>query len=71
MYASTPPKEDVPSRTTPRRMFSADLREVLPPVIAEVIRDGLPLMDKRWGGKFLSACDLWVDLWGNLLGLES
>jgi len=43
----------LPSCSYPRRMFSADLREVLPPVIAEVIRDGLPLMDKRWGGKFL------------------
>jgi uncharacterized protein len=32
---------------------SADLREVLPPVIAEAIRHGLPQMDRRWHGRFL------------------
>ena len=44
----------LPGCSYPRRVFATDLREVLPPVIAEVIKDGLPLMDRRWNGKFLA-----------------
>ncbi len=36
-----------------RGTVSADLRHVLPPVIARAIRDGLPAMDRRWRGEFL------------------
>jgi hypothetical protein len=32
---------------------SADLREVLPPVVADAVRHGLPQMDRRWHGRFL------------------
>ncbi|MFY7954360.1 MAG: NAD(P)/FAD-dependent oxidoreductase, partial [Armatimonadaceae bacterium] len=32
---------------------SADLRDVLPPVVAEAVRHGLPQMDRRWHGMFL------------------
>ncbi len=44
---------DLPGCSYPRRTFSADLREVLPPSVAEVVRDGLPLMDRKWKGKYL------------------
>ncbi|QDU19616.1 NAD(P)/FAD-dependent oxidoreductase [Urbifossiella limnaea] len=37
----------------PRGVVSADLREVLPPVVAEAVRHGLPQMDRRWQGRFL------------------
>ena len=36
-----------------RGTVSADLRQVLPPVVARAIRDGLPAMDRRWRGEFL------------------
>lgn len=44
---------DLPGCSYPRRVFSADLRQVLPDSLAEVIRDGLPLMDRKWKGSFL------------------
>jgi uncharacterized FAD-dependent dehydrogenase len=37
----------------PRGVVGADLREVLPPVVAEAVRHGLPQMDRRWQGRFL------------------
>jgi uncharacterized protein len=42
----------VPS-SYPIGTVSADLREVLPPVVAEAVRHGLPQMDRRWHGRFL------------------
>jgi uncharacterized FAD-dependent dehydrogenase len=37
----------------PRGVVSADLREVLPPLVAEAVAHGLPQMDRRWNGRFL------------------
>lgn len=37
----------------PRGMISTELREVLPPLVAEAVRHGLPQMDRRWQGRFL------------------
>jgi uncharacterized FAD-dependent dehydrogenase len=37
----------------PRDVASADLREVLPPMVADAVRHGLPKMDHRWHGRFL------------------
>jgi uncharacterized FAD-dependent dehydrogenase len=37
----------------PRGVVSTDLREVLPPVVADAVRHGLPQMDRRWHGRFL------------------
>jgi uncharacterized FAD-dependent dehydrogenase len=42
-----------PRSSYPREGFAADLREVLPPVVVEALANGLPQMDKRWGGRFL------------------
>lgn len=36
-----------------RGVVGAELDAVLPPVIAQAIRDGLPIMDKKWRGDFL------------------
>ncbi|MGL6096016.1 MAG: NAD(P)/FAD-dependent oxidoreductase [Fimbriiglobus sp.] len=43
----------VPPSSYPREKVSADLRDVLPPVVAEAVRHGLPQMDRRWQGRFL------------------
>jgi uncharacterized FAD-dependent dehydrogenase len=37
----------------PRGVVSAELREVLPPLVAEAVAAGLPRMDRRWRGRFL------------------
>jgi uncharacterized FAD-dependent dehydrogenase len=43
----------VPECSYPRGVAPGDLREVLPPVIAEAVLHGLPQMDRRWHGRFL------------------
>ena len=45
--------ESPPRSSYPRGVVSADLRELLPPSVAAAVADGLPLMDRRWHGKFL------------------
>ena len=42
-----------PSSSYPRDTVSANLDELLPPVVSRAIRDGLPQMDRRWQGRFL------------------
>jgi uncharacterized FAD-dependent dehydrogenase len=42
-----------PATSYPRGVVSADLRELLPPTVAEAVREGLPRMDRRWHGRFL------------------
>jgi len=37
----------------PRGVVPCDLREVLPPVVADAVAHGLPQMDRRWHGRFL------------------
>jgi uncharacterized FAD-dependent dehydrogenase len=37
----------------PRGVVSCDLREVLPAVVIDALREGLPQMDRRWQGRFL------------------
>ncbi len=43
----------VPANSYPRGTAAADLREVLPPLVAAAVAHGLPQMDRRWGGKFV------------------
>jgi hypothetical protein len=42
-----------PPCSYPRGMVLADLREVLPPLVADAVAAGLPRMDRRWRGRFL------------------
>jgi uncharacterized FAD-dependent dehydrogenase len=44
----------VPDCSYPRGVTPCDLREVLPPVVAEAVAHGLPQMDRRWHGRFLA-----------------
>jgi uncharacterized FAD-dependent dehydrogenase len=44
----------LPSNSYPRGVVSSDLRQVLPPLVAEALAHGLPQMDRRWQGRFLS-----------------
>ena len=43
-----------PKCSYPRETVGVDLRELLPPVVAEAVKDGLPQMDRRWQGRFLA-----------------
>ncbi|HVK16106.1 MAG TPA: NAD(P)-binding protein [Fimbriiglobus sp.] len=44
----------IPANSYPRGTVSVDLREVLPQVVADAVRHGLPQMDRRWQGRFLA-----------------
>ena len=41
-----------------RGTVTADLQAVLPPVVIQAIRTGLPIIDKRWRGRFLENATL-------------
>jgi uncharacterized FAD-dependent dehydrogenase len=47
------PTKVAPKSSYPRGVVPCDLREVLPPVVINALRDGLPQMDRRWHGRFL------------------
>ncbi len=42
-----------PPTSYPRGGVSANLEDLLPPLVAAAIRHGLPIMDRRWHGRFL------------------
>jgi uncharacterized FAD-dependent dehydrogenase len=52
------PSSTVPDCSYPRRVAPGDLREVLPPLVAEAVAHGLPQMDRRWNGRFLAGAVL-------------
>jgi hypothetical protein len=43
----------VPPTSYPRGVVSAQLSELVPPLVAEALLHGLPIMDRRWHGRFL------------------
>ena len=47
------PATTAPKTSYPRDTIGADLRAVLPPVVAEAVRAGLPALDRKWQGRFL------------------
>src|SRR5262249_2661619 len=44
----------IPECSYPRDVIAAQLDEVLPPIVANAVRAGLPVMDRRWRGRFLA-----------------
>ncbi len=44
---------EVPAVSYPRGAVAANLEEVLPPLVVEALRQGLPILDHRWRGRFL------------------
>jgi uncharacterized FAD-dependent dehydrogenase len=52
-FLSGPASATIPSNSYPRGVTPCDLREVLPPLVAEAVAHGLPQMDQRWHGQFL------------------
>jgi len=44
----------IPRTSYPRGGVSTMLAEVLPPIVFDAMKQGLPIMDRRWRGRFLS-----------------
>jgi uncharacterized FAD-dependent dehydrogenase len=52
-FLGTRPSTSAPKSSYPRGVVPCDLREVLPAVVIDALRNGLPQMDRRWQGRFL------------------
>ena len=48
----------LPPCSYPRGLVLADMAELVPPMIVEALRHGLPLLDRRWQGRFLTDATL-------------
>jgi uncharacterized FAD-dependent dehydrogenase len=44
----------LPPSSYPRGLVPADMAELLPPLIVEALHHGLPILNKRWRGRFLA-----------------
>lgn len=53
-FVRSVPSPAVPECSYPRGVTAGDLREILPPFVAEAVAHGLPQMDRRWHGRFLA-----------------
>jgi hypothetical protein len=50
--------DSVLANSYPRGAISANIAELVPPLILEALKHGLPIMDKRWQGRFLREATL-------------
>ncbi len=48
----------VPANSYPRGAISAHIADLVPPMIAAALHEGLPIMDRRWRGRFLAEATL-------------
>ena len=47
-----------PPCSYPRGLVLADIAELVPPFIAQALYHGLPILDRRWNGRFLASATL-------------
>ncbi len=52
------PTVGVPANSYPRGAVTAAIAELVPPLIVEALREGLPVLDRRWQGRFLPEATL-------------
>jgi uncharacterized FAD-dependent dehydrogenase len=52
------PTPDTPANSYPRGAVPAMIADLLPPLIQDALRDGLPIMDRKWRGRFLPEATL-------------
>jgi len=48
----------VPANSYPRGAVTARIAELVPPVVVDALRHGLPIMDRKWQGRFLPEATL-------------
>jgi uncharacterized FAD-dependent dehydrogenase len=46
------PTTAMPACSYPRGLVLADMAEVAPPIVLESLRNGLPILDRKWHGRF-------------------
>ncbi len=52
------PTIGVPDNSYPRGAVTAAIAEVVPPLVLGALRHGLPILDRRWQGRFLAEATL-------------
>jgi uncharacterized FAD-dependent dehydrogenase len=57
-FLASRPTEENPANSYPRGAVSARIDELVPPLAAAAVREGLPIMDRRWHGRFLPEATL-------------
>lgn len=50
--------QGLPASSYPRGLVLADMAELVPPVVVEALKHGLPILDRRWHGRFLAEATL-------------
>jgi hypothetical protein len=50
--------KDVPANSYPRGCVTADTGQLVPPLVLTALKNGLPIMDKRWRGRFIAEATL-------------
>ncbi len=48
----------VPANSYPRGAAAASIADLVPPLVLEALKDGLPILDRRWQGRFLREATL-------------
>jgi uncharacterized FAD-dependent dehydrogenase len=52
------PSQQKPPSSYARGLVLADMGDLVPPLISEALLHGLPILDKRWRGRFLAQATL-------------
>jgi len=57
-FLARAPTKDRPASSYQRGVVPADIADLVPPVIAQALYAGLPIIDRRWKGRFLKDATL-------------
>jgi uncharacterized protein len=49
---------DIPANSYPRGCVAAEIGQLVPPLVTKALQHGLPIMDKRWHGRFIPEATL-------------
>ena len=52
-FLANRPTTSIPACSYPRGLVLADIAAVIPPIIRDALHHGLPILDRRWHGKYL------------------
>ena len=52
-FLANRPTQGLPACSYPRGVVAADVAELVPPFLREALMHGLPILDRRWHGKYL------------------
>jgi uncharacterized FAD-dependent dehydrogenase len=57
-FLANRPTRTLPASSYPRGLVLAEIADLVPPVVLEAVRHGLPIMNRRWHDRFLAQATL-------------